>query len=58
MLFALKHARSGLARDKAAGTVFGRPATRDEVQREAERARRYETSYQTIMRARDGVEAT
>jgi putative DNA-invertase from lambdoid prophage Rac len=54
---------------KAAGAVLGRPATLDEGQREvvrrelergisvSELARRYGTSRQTVMRARDGVVA-
>src|ERR1700676_185196 len=63
----IERTQSGLKRAKAEGAVFGRPATLDESQRKAVRkelergasvsevARRYGTSRQTVMRARDGV---
>lgn len=65
----IERTQSGLARAKAEGAVLGRPGTLDEGQRAtvraelaagasvSELARRYETSRQTIMRARDGAEA-
>jgi putative DNA-invertase from lambdoid prophage Rac len=63
----IERTQSGLKRAKAEGAVFGRPVTLDEGQREAVRrdlargvsvselARRYHTSRQTVMRARDGA---
>ena len=63
----IERTQSGLKRAKAEGAVFGRPATLDEGQRKAVReelgkgasvselARRYGTSRQTVMRARDSV---
>jgi putative DNA-invertase from lambdoid prophage Rac len=63
----IERTQSGLKRAKAEGAVFGRPATLDEGQRNAVRkelekgasvsdlARRYGTSRQTVMRARDNV---
>jgi putative DNA-invertase from lambdoid prophage Rac len=65
----IERTQSGLKRAKAEGAVFGRPATLNESQREAvwselergasmsELARRYGTSRQTAMRARDGAMA-
>ena len=61
----IERTQSGLMRAKAEGAVLGRPATLDVGQREAVRrelecgasvselARRFETSRQTVMRARD-----
>jgi putative DNA-invertase from lambdoid prophage Rac len=61
----IERTRSGLARAKAEGTVPGRPVTLDATQRDAARrelaagasvsamARKFATSRQTIMRARD-----
>jgi putative DNA-invertase from lambdoid prophage Rac len=61
----IERTRSGLARAKAEGTVLGRPVTLDPTQRSAVRrelaagasvsamARKFATSRQTIMRARD-----
>jgi putative DNA-invertase from lambdoid prophage Rac len=61
----IERTRSGLARAKAEGTVPGRPVTLDATQRNAVRmeltagasvsamARKFATSRQTIMRARD-----
>jgi putative DNA-invertase from lambdoid prophage Rac len=66
----IERTQSGLKRAKAEGAVFGRPATLDEVQRNAVRkelergtsvsevARRYHTSRQTVMRARDAAAPT
>lgn len=63
----IERTQSGLKRAKAEGAVLGRPATLDEAQRKAVRkelgrgasvselARRYGTSRQTVMRARDGA---
>ena len=63
----IERTQSGLKRAKAEGAVLGRPMTLDEGQRKAVReelgkgasvselARRYGTSRQTVMRARDGV---
>jgi putative DNA-invertase from lambdoid prophage Rac len=65
----IERTQSGLKRAKAEGAVFGRPATlngdqREAVKRELERgvsvsevARRYGTSRQTVMRARNGAVA-
>jgi len=61
----IERTRSGLARAKAEGTVLGRPVTLDATQRNTVRrelaagasvsamARKFATSRQTIMRARD-----
>jgi putative DNA-invertase from lambdoid prophage Rac len=66
----IERTQSGLKRAKAEGAVFGRPATLDEGQRETVRkelekgasvsdlARRYGTSRQTVMRARDAATPT
>ena len=63
----IERTQSGLKRAKAEGAVFVSPATLDEAQRKAVRkelgrgasvselARRYGTSRQTVMRARDGA---
>ncbi len=63
----IERMQSGLKRARAEGAVFGRPATLDEDKRKAVRkeleggasvselARRYGTSRQTVMRARDSV---
>jgi len=63
----LERTQSGLKRAKDGGAVFGRPATLTEAQRETVRAalgagasvsalaKQYETSRQTIMRARETV---
>jgi putative DNA-invertase from lambdoid prophage Rac len=65
----IERTQSGLKRARAEGAVFGRPTTLDESQREAVRrelergasvselARRFGTSRQTVMRARDGAMA-
>jgi putative DNA-invertase from lambdoid prophage Rac len=61
----IERTQSGLRRARDEGTVFGRPPTLDETQREeirtelasgasiSELARRYGTSRQTVMRVRD-----
>jgi putative DNA-invertase from lambdoid prophage Rac len=66
----IERTQSGLKRAKAEGAVFGRPATLDKGQREvvrrelaggasvSELARRYATSRQTVMRARDAATPT
>jgi putative DNA-invertase from lambdoid prophage Rac len=66
----IERTQSGLKRAKAEGAVFGRPASLDGVQRKAVRkelekgasvselARRYGTSRQTVMRARDEATPT
>jgi putative DNA-invertase from lambdoid prophage Rac len=66
----IERTQSGLKRAKAEGAVFGRPASLDDVQRTAVRkelesgasvselARRYSTSRQTVMRARDAATPT
>jgi putative DNA-invertase from lambdoid prophage Rac len=63
----IERTQSGLKRAKAAGEVFGRPPTLTAVQRAAVQqqiaagasvsalAKRYDTSRQTIMRARDAA---
>jgi putative DNA-invertase from lambdoid prophage Rac len=63
----IERTQSGLTRAKAQGAVLGRPATLDDAQRMAVRrelergasvselARRYGTSRQTVMRARDAA---
>jgi putative DNA-invertase from lambdoid prophage Rac len=63
----IERTQSGLKRAKAEGAVFGRPASLDGAQRKAVRkelekgasvsevARRYGTSRQTVMRARDAA---
>ena len=63
----IERTQSGLARARAEGVVFGRPATLDATQRDAVRkelaagasvsalARQHGTSRQTIMRARDAL---
>jgi len=65
----IERTQAGLERAKAEGTALGRPATLDAAQREAVRAalanganvsalaREYQTSRQTIMRARDAAAA-
>jgi putative DNA-invertase from lambdoid prophage Rac len=65
----IERTHSGLARAKAEGTKLGRKATLEPEQRAAVRdaleagasvsevARRYDTSRQTILRARDSVAA-
>jgi putative DNA-invertase from lambdoid prophage Rac len=64
----IERTQSGLRRAKAAGEVFGRPPTLDKEQRKMVRdelaagasvsalAKRYDTSRQTIMRARDDAQ--
>jgi putative DNA-invertase from lambdoid prophage Rac len=66
----IERTQSGLKRAKAEGVTFGRPAVLDEGQRKAVRkelesgasvselARRYATSRQTVMRARDAATPT
>jgi putative DNA-invertase from lambdoid prophage Rac len=63
----IERTQAGLARAKAEGATFGRPATLDDAQRDtiraalaggasvSELARQYATSRQTIMRAREGI---
>lgn len=65
----IERTQAGLERAKAEGTALGRPATLDAAQRDAVRAalanganvsalaREYQTSRQTIMRARDAAAA-
>ncbi len=65
----IERTQAGLERAKAEGATLGRPATLDDDQREAVRmalangasvsglAREYQTSRQTIMRARDAMTA-
>jgi putative DNA-invertase from lambdoid prophage Rac len=65
----IERTQAGLQRAKAEGATFGRPATLDPDESEAVRAaladgasvsalaRQYETSRQTIMRARDTTPA-
>jgi putative DNA-invertase from lambdoid prophage Rac len=65
----IERTQSGLKRAKAAGIAIGRPVSLDEGQRAAVRvalaagesvrtvAKRYATSRQTVMRARDGAAA-
>jgi putative DNA-invertase from lambdoid prophage Rac len=66
----IERTQSGLKRAKAEGAAFGRPATLNEGQRKAVRkelesgasvsevARRYGTTRQTVMRARDAATPT
>jgi putative DNA-invertase from lambdoid prophage Rac len=63
----IERTQAGLARAKAEGATFGRPATLDDAQRDtiraalagggsvSELARQYDTSRQTIMRAREAA---